>query len=271
VTITLRSVFTGLRRHPALFAGIFIACTVVSVIWALLARPVYRAQAVVAPVADNGAMGVLGGLAGQLGGLASIAGVSLGKGQNWTEAVAILRSRHLIERLVTTEDLLPVLFADTKRRATLGDAVKLFQAKILAVQEDPRTGLVTVRVEWYDRYAAADWANMLVFMADKELRAAAIDNATASLESLQQQIDQTQAIELRTAISRLIEAQMKAKLAASVQKHYAFRVIDPAVVADPDKRVQPTRTTMVLAGALLGLLIGLFTVALRAELARKPE
>lgn len=269
MAITLTSVVEGLRRHPMLFAGIWVTSTAVAVVAALLSPPVYRSEAIVAPVADDGSMGVLGGLASQFGGLASLAGVSIGKGQSWTEAVATLRSRHLIENLVTSKDLMPVLFDDRADTATMGDAVKLFRARILAVQEDPKTGLVTVRIQWFDRTAAADWANALVAMADSELRANAVRKADSSLTALQRELEGTQTIELRTAITRLMEAQLKARLAAGVNESYAFRVIDPAVPADIDKRVQPTRTTMVLAGGLFGLLAGLLAVALRSEFAQR--
>jgi uncharacterized protein involved in exopolysaccharide biosynthesis len=145
--------------------------------------------------------------------------------------------------------------------------VYLFQNTILAVQEDAKTGLVTVSVKWHDREAAAEWANALVLLADQELRSKAIETANSSLAALQRELDQTRDVELRSAISRLMEAQLKVKLAATVQQNYAFKVIDPAVAADPDKRVQPTRTTMVLAGILFGLIAGLLAVALRIEFA----
>jgi uncharacterized protein involved in exopolysaccharide biosynthesis len=229
-------------------------------------------------------MGSLGGLGGSLGGLAAFAGVSLGKGQNWTEAIAILRSRHLVEQLVTTRDLKPELFAQRRgwsprdlfaRRAggaggspTMGDAVKLFKTSILQVKDDAKTGLVTVSVQWYDRNAAAEWANALVELADAELRATAIKTADAALTTLRQEFARTQEVEMRLAISRLMEAQLKAKLAATIRPDFAFRIIDVAVPADVDKRVQPTRTVMVLAGTLFGVLAGLMLVAIRAERAR---
>ena len=267
MAITLETTLAGLRRHRWLFAAILVGSTVLSVVVALLSQPVYRSQVVIAPVSDNGAMGVLGGLASQFGGLASLAGVSLGKGGNWSESVATLRSRHLIENLVDSQKLLPVLFESAQDTATMGDAVYLFQNTILAVQEDAKTGLVTVSVKWHDREAAAEWANALVLLADQELRSKAIETANSSLAALQRELDQTRDVELRSAISRLMEAQLKVKLAATVQQNYAFKVIDPAVAADPDKRVQPTRTTMVLAGILFGLIAGLLAVALRIEFA----
>ena len=63
---------------------------------------------------------------------------------------------------------------------------------------------------------------------------------------------------------------MKTKMLATIRKEYAFHIIDPAVPADLDKRVQPTRTVMVLAGGILGVILGMLFVLLRLEW-RKPQ
>jgi uncharacterized protein involved in exopolysaccharide biosynthesis len=67
----------------------------------------------------------------------------------------------------------------------------------------------------------------------------------------------------------LIEEQLKAKIVAGVRAQFQYRVIDRAVPADLDKRVQPTRTTMVLAGTLAGILLGVVVVVTRFDRARK--
>lgn len=264
------TVVTQLRRQYKLFALIVAAAIVISVITALLSRPVYRAEAVVAPVSES-ALSNLGGLANQLGGLAGLAGGLLGGGsKDWNKALAVLRSRHLIEELVTRENLLPVLFPEKRNRPpTMGDAVLLFQRQIMQVREDPKTGIATVRVEWFDPRVAATWANELVAIADEEQRARVVTDADTSLKELQRQLTEADGVELRTAIARLIEEQLKAKMVAGVRTQFQYQVIDRAVPADRDKRVQPTRTVMVLAGTLAGILLGVLVVLTRHERARK--
>jgi uncharacterized protein involved in exopolysaccharide biosynthesis len=264
------TVVTQLRRQYKLFVLIVAAAIVISVITALLKRPVYRAEAVVAPVSES-PLSNLGGLANQLGGLAGLAGGLLGGGsKDWNKALAVLRSRHLIEELVTRENLLPVLFPEKRDRPpTMGDAVLLFQRQIMQVREDPKTGIATVRVEWFDPKVAATWANELVAIADQEQRARVVTDADTSLKELQRQLTEADGVELRTAIARLIEEQLKAKMVAGVRTQFQYQVIDRAVPADRDKRVQPTRTVMVLAGTLAGILLGVLVVLTRHERARK--
>jgi uncharacterized protein involved in exopolysaccharide biosynthesis len=259
-----------LRRQYKLFALIVLAAIVISVIVALRSRPIYRAEAVVAPVSES-PLSNLGGLSSSLGGLAGLAGGLLsGGGKDWNKALAVLRSRHLIEELVTRENLLPVLFPEKRDRPpTMGDAVVLFQHRIMQVREDPKSGLATVRIEWFDPKVAAQWANELVAIADEEQRDRVVTDADSSLKALQRQLAEADGVELRTAIAHLIEEQLKSKTVAGVRTQFQYQIIDRAVPADPDKRVQPTRTVMVLAGTLAGILLGLLVVLTRHERARK--
>lgn len=274
--MNIRQFFGGLRQDWKIFAGVVVVAVASSVVVALLSEPVYRSEVSIVSVPEDGMASGLAGLAGQFGGLASLAGLALPKGGNWGQAVATLRSRHLVEQLISTRNLLPRLFpedwdesrkswrADLKQPPTMGDGVFAFR-RIRQVREDAKTGVVTVRVDWHDPVLAAEWANALVALADQELRSEAITSATMALASLQTELARAEQIELRTAISRLMEAQVKSKMFATVRQEFAFHVIDPAVPSDLDKRVQPTRTVMVLAGGVLGVLLGLVAVFLRQE------
>ena len=263
------TVVTQLRQQYKLFALIVAAACILSVVWALRSRPVYRAEAVIAPVGED-ALSNLGGMANQLGGLASLGGLIGGGGKNWSKALAVLRSRHLIEELVTRENLLPVLFPEKQKRPpTMGDAVLLFRNRILQIREDPKFSLATVRVEWFDPKVAAAWANELVALADQEQRVQAVADADSSLKVLEREYTEANGVELRTAIARLIEEQLKAKSVVGARTQFQYQVIDRAVPADLDKRVQPTRTVMVLAGTLAGTLLGVVVVLTRYQRARR--
>ena len=280
--MNLRDLYAGIRDNAGPFAAIVTVTVALSVIWALLTRPVYRSEVSIVPASTDGLAAGLGSLSGQFGGLASLAGISLPKSGNWDQAVAKLRSRHLIETLVNNNDLLPRLFPDKwdasagrwldgpENRPSMGDAVQLIRQRVLQIREDPKTGMVTVRVDWHDPMLAAKWANQLVALADAEMRREAIDDSSQALTALRGELDRAEQVELRSAISRLMEAQVKTKMLATIRKEYAFHIIDPAVPADLDKRVQPTRTVMVLAGGILGVILGMLFVLLRLEW-RKPQ
>lgn len=272
--ISFASAWSSGIKHWRLVGVVATATTAIAIVLALVMRPVYRSETVVLPVNEDG-MGALGALAGQFGGLASLAGLSVGKSQARDEAIGVLKSRELIVQLVERKRLMPVLFADDWDAAkgewsadldkppTMGDALRKFDQSILQVREDPKSGLITVRMDWYDRFAAADWANTLVVFANEEMRRRTITEAGSALKILNSELDKAQSVELRTAISRLIEAQLRSRTLASVRRQFAFKVIDPARASDPDKRQRPARTLMVLLGGFIGVIAGIAIALVR--------
>jgi uncharacterized protein involved in exopolysaccharide biosynthesis len=281
--MNLRELYFGARDNLLPFSAIVAVVLSLSVVWALLSRPVYRSEVSIVSANNDGFMAGLGGLSGQFGGLASLAGISLPKSGNWDQAIAKLRSRLLIEALVNNNNLLPQLFPDKwdtsagrwldgpENQPSMGDAVQLIRQRVLQIREDPKTGMVTVRVDWRDPVLAAKWANQLVALADAEMRRDAIEDSSRALTALQRELERADQVELRSAISRLMEAQVKTRMLATIRDEYAFHVIDPAVPSDLDKRVQPTRTVMVLAGGVLGVILGLLFVLLRTEWRRSQS
>lgn len=231
-----------------------------------LIKPVYQADVVVSPVTEDGNRG-LAGLASQLG-AAGLAGLNLAPSDSRrAEAIAVLRSRVLVEQLITTENLLPVLFAgewdndanewiDSDEAPTLQDAYTLFDSDIRSVDDDTATGMVTLSIEWMNPALAAAWASKLVSLADSRLRETAIDEARSSIEFLESELETTSVVALQQVMTRLIESQINNITLANSRREYAFRVIDPPIVADRDHYVWPDRGFLLRAGLAVGLLVG---------------
>jgi len=244
------------RRRVVL--GIVAVCTLAAVAVAYLLPPVYRATAVIAPVEED-ASGGLTGLMGQLGGLAPLAGVSLGGPNNTQQQIAILTSRAFTAKVVRENDLMPVLFADlwdpAAKRWTvpddevpdLWDAYRAFD-DIRDVSEDPKTGLVTVAIEWGDPEVAAQWVRLYIDTLNHYLQAEAVREAEDSIAYLLDQVDKTSNVEMRQTLFNLVEAQTKKAMLARVRDDFAFKVIDPPVA--PDKRARPRRTLIVVVAFL---------------------
>jgi hypothetical protein len=244
--------------------------------------PKYRAEVVMVPVKADDSRAALASMVGQLGGLASLAGVSLGGGGNKDEYLQYLQSNAFTARFIEDEKLLPVLFADrwdaNNNRwdvddpadvPTLADGVRLFERSVRAVQEDRRTGVVTLAVVWKDRELAARWANLLVERVNRDLSERAIAESDASVRYLEGELAKTSVLELRDSIYRLIENQIKTVMLANVRQEYAFKVIDPAVAPDVDDVVRPKKLAMILIGGVFGGAIGLLLVLWR--LRRQPR
>jgi LPS O-antigen subunit length determinant protein (WzzB/FepE family) len=259
-----------LLRRWRLMVATTVAGAVIALAIALLMPPIYRAQALVAPVTQNAP--TPGGALRQLTGLAALADLELGSGGGRKqESLATLRSKGFVRDFIQTNNLLPVLFARrwdarTQRwRAgetppTLGEAVKHFTDDVVDISDDRATGFVTVTVDWYSPQLAAQWANGMVAAVNEKLRADAISSADRSLDYLNRELSKTNVVEIRQAIYKLIEQQVNNAMMANVQREYAYRFLDAAVA--PEKRYSPKRSVITAVGAALGLFLGALVVYL---------
>jgi len=271
--ITLDAVFAAAWRRRWLMLACVVLATGLATAAAFIMKPKYLVEVVMIPVKADDARSALSSVVGQLGGLASLAGVALSGGGNKDENIEYLRSHDFTARFIEEENLLPILFAkkwdaqngrwnveDPEDVPTISDGVRLLD-RIRTVQEERRTGLVTLSIKWRDRELAARWANLMVERVNRDLRARAIAEAQASIDYLNSELAKTGVVELRESLYRLYENQVKTIMFAKVRSQYAFKVIDPAYVPDADRFVQPRRLPMILIGALGGLLGGFVLVA----------
>lgn len=229
--------------------------------------PLFRAEVTLAPVSGEENTR-LSALAGQLGGLASLAGVNVsGGGSAGDAAIAVLKSRAFTDAFIQDMNLLPVLFSEfwdpvgkrwivdsPEDQPTLRSAYSLFDKKIRSVNQDKKTGLTTLVIEWRDPEQAAQWANALVERLNRRAKREAIAEAEKSIGYLQKQLALNSVLEMRQAIYRLIEAQTKNIMLANVRDQFAFKVIDPAVV--PEERSKPDRKFILALGTACGFMLG---------------
>lgn len=243
--------------------------TAIAIAALLLITPIYRVTTVLAPATADRGDGVLGLSGGAIGGLASAAGVNLGpRDIDTEEAIAVLQSRQFTEDFIVSQKLMPKLYPnrwslgigslfDQRRSPTLARAYRYFNQDICLVEEDRKTGLITLQIDWTNPREAAEWANQLVSVLNAEMRHRAIEKADASLQFLTLELQKKLPVEARDAVSRLIEAQMKQRMFAEVTPNYSFRVVDSAIGSDGEGPVWP-RTMLFLVGVpLLGLAVGI--------------
>lgn len=238
-------------------------------VWQQLSDKQYKATALVAIVNRDSARGMsLSAALGQLSPLASLAGIpGLGATQNF-EPIAILESRFLTEKYVEDNQLLPTLFSrqwDASRRAwktsdpervpTPWKAYEKFTKKIRRVSQDAKTGLVSISITWNDPVIAARWANGLVAMTNEVLRRHALEDADKNIAYLTTQASTTQLMEVRTALTSLIEQELKRAMITRGADEYALRMIDPA--APPGEPTSPGLALASFAGLLAGLSVAL--------------
>jgi uncharacterized protein involved in exopolysaccharide biosynthesis len=255
-----------LRWHWALL--VILLSLAIGLVAAFVPRPVYRATVVLLPAAGDDASGSLASLAGQVSGLASLVGLSGSLGQQKEATLATLKSRSLFVEYAEREGLLAEMFEkqwdQEKRRwrpdleaddvPTMDDAWERFDRRIRRVSQDQKTGIITLDIFWKDRAKAASWANGFAAIANERLRRQAVSDADAALAALGGELQDTQVVELRQTIYRLMEAQIKRKILAGSRRGYAFTVLDPATPPDSDRFDSPKRMLSVAMALVLGLM-----------------
>ena len=276
-TVTLRDLllFASRNRWIIFACAAFFGLATLGV--TKLLRPKYMASVTLVPAAPQGSSTGLDSLSSavsQFSGLASMAGIHVGN-TSGTQALALatLRSRQLLNRYIEQHDLMPVLFAgawnaktgkwrssNIKKDPTLWDADQLFR-KIRTIKVGVRSGVITMTVAWHNPVVAAQWANGLVALTNSFLRQQTISRTKRELAYLRDEIPKTNIVEVRNAIYTLMQEEIKTLMIATARKQFAFQVVDPAIA--PSHKFFPRPMLWTIAGALLGILFGLFFAVIK--------
>jgi len=255
--------------------------TIAAIVVAATAEPVYRSSIVIMKADTQEQKGILGSLASGFGGFGGFLpqGFLGGGGDESLEAAAILLSRAFTESFIVDQNLLPILFSDKwdpergdwrdpQNVPSMNRAFSLFDSEIRRLDEDEYFGTLTLTVEWHDRELAARWANLMVERLNERLRSTAVFEAESSLQYLNEELQKASILNLREAIYVLVQDQINKIMLANVRKEYAFKVIDPAVVADEGAFVWPRRFLLICLGLIVGLSIGIFVALLLGAIER---
>jgi uncharacterized protein involved in exopolysaccharide biosynthesis len=241
--------------YKYLIVLVTVASTLAAAIVAFTTTPSFRAEAAITEASGENLQGAAAQLSSQLGGIASLVGVDLGGvGNRSREIQGFLKSRQLVEDFVKRYELQSKLFPAAKRPPTLWFAVRQFQNGVLSIRDDKRTGLTRVSVNWTDPVVAARWANDFVALANELLRTKAMNEAKASVVYLNNQVAQTNVVEIQRVMYNLIESETKTLMLANARAEYAFTVVDPAIA--PEVRSSPQRMLLILLGMVLGPILG---------------
>jgi uncharacterized protein involved in exopolysaccharide biosynthesis len=204
--------------------------------------------------------------------LANVIGVGIQQDNVREEALALLRSDRLAWEFLTTHELIPLITEgeEISEDNLRGVVVDRFKNGVLSVQDDRRTGLITVSMLWGDRAQAAEWTNAYVRLADDVLRNQTLKDGRRTLDLLEGELKQTNVIDIENAINRFYETQLQRMLFARARDAFALRTIDPAIVRAEDDTAAPNKPLILGSAWVLGTLAGL-VAAVMLETARRPS
>jgi len=225
----------------------------------------YRAEILMTPAQDTNSS-ALSSLTGQLGGLSSFIGLPASSAEmNIYTSLAILHSRTFTDIFIREKDILPLLFPEawddnkgdwrSTNPPTKASADLIFK-KIRFTNYDNQENLITFAIEWTDPLTAAKWANEYIELLNDYIRKQAVVEAESSIGFLQNKLEQTSVVDLRTVLYGMIEQQTQTVMLADAREEYAFKIIDAAVV--PDERIRPNKTIILIIATFAGFALSLF-------------
>ena len=294
--IDLLALLRSLLRHKLSIFMLTLLFGVGALGVALTTPNTYQAEVLISS-SQNKSGGGLSALASQYGSMAALAGIDLGSGDTGLEsAMALLQSRKFIISMIEEENLKPVLFPkswDSEAKVWLElppglvDRIKnIFATEVepvdpvpsdlaafetfddlFSVSKDKLSELVTIKMQSEDPQWAAYIANKIIIRLNEYLRNEAILQSDSNIRYLEQEIADTPLVEFKTALYELVESESRNKMFANVNKEYAFKVIDPALV--PEQAVKPKRMLILVLGVMLGFMLGCAQALIRAAIIKQ--
>jgi uncharacterized protein involved in exopolysaccharide biosynthesis len=275
--LNLIEIATILWRSKLLIIAISLVCGIAAAATAFAMPNKYEASVLMSVVTEDATsrgLGSLNSMVSQLGGLASLAGLSTSSSSNKAVPQATLQSEALTERYIKEHDLLPILYPklwdpakrvwrtdNPEKMPTLWKANEMFKKRIRSVNENSKTGLLTLTITWTDAHLAAQWANDLVRLTNGYLRDKAIAESERNIAYLEDQASHTNVVVLQQSIYALAESEIEKAMVARGNEEYALKVIDSATV--PEKHSSPQRLLIILGSVLFGGLLSAVIVLIR--------
>ena len=269
-----------------IITGITSLFVISSVIYALLLPNIFSSEALLTTVDDADAGGGIASLASRYGGLASAAGVSLpsANGGKADLVVATIKSREFFRHLITFDFVLPGLMAskgydlssstlefdakvyDSEKGLWVGSPPSYLQAyksyrDSLEVGQDKRSSFIFLIFHHLSPEFSYQFVNLIVNEVNNKIRARHLLESKIALDYLKNELALTSQRDIKQSISQLIEAQLKIQMFANIRKDYMIRAIDPGYL--PEEKSAPRKTRMVILGAIIGLILSIFTSIIR--------
>ena len=286
--ILLKDVIQLLSRNLKFILILTGTLVLITIIYSLFLPNVYVAESTLKPTSTNTST-----LPSQANAMAALAGINLNNdaGDELGVALAVLRSKILVNKLMDYESFLPDLMAAQrwdpednriiydqdiydlakknwvrntsypfKPRPSSQEAFIEF-SKQVTFNYDTTDNILTLSVEHISPYVAYQWSKWITKEVNAIVANFRIKEAEGSIEYLNNQVKVTPYAELRIMFYELIKESTQSMMLAKVNPEYVLTTIDPPLI--PELKSKPNRLLMVILGALMGSILSVLILFLR--------
>ena len=284
----LKELFSILWSNKKFILLVISLFSLASIFYSLSLPNIYTAETVLSSASKD----PVSGLTSQYSGLASLAGINLPSGNDSVEvAIALVRSKRLVAKLMRGDDFLPNLLAVKKwdmssgeiiydqsrydvtnkkwvrkyaspfqQTPSVSEAFKKF-SKIVSISQNQQTELITVTVSHHSPVIAQKWALDIVREVNNIVANMIIIESQNTINFLNEQIKITPYAELRTRFFELIQKSTQDMMLVKVNPEHALSTIDPPLI--PEMKSKPNRAMICILVASLGSLIAVLIILIR--------
>lgn len=275
---TLIKIVIDGRNFIFSLTGIF---SIIAVIYSLSLSNIYQSTALLSPVGDQNSSQAVG----NIGGLANLAGLSISSqsANNSTKAVTKMETLSFFEESIMPNIFLPDLMAvnswdaesnsisykegvfnsTNQKWSQTPSSQKSFEAfmRKMEVVSSQSTGFVTISFKHQSPYIAKEWTELVVNEINNSFRTKDKLEAETSMNYLNAQMAQTSYTEIKQVVAQLLKQKMQQLALIEANEFYVFSYLDSPAVAE--EKIEPSRSSISILGAVLGALLGILIVIIR--------
>jgi capsular polysaccharide biosynthesis protein len=261
--LTILKALALVWKHKKWIALITFLATVLGVVYALLATPVYTSEAIIAPKETDksgGAAGLLSQM-GEMGGLVATQ-IGISAGTTYERIAIIAKSHDLAEDVILRHNLLPLLFhkmydskngcwkisGDSTKVPDVRQGIKALTGGVLAVSTDMKKQIIRLKVNFYDPVLAEKIAEYYVNELDNKIKGDVIAEARVKRAYLEAQMKSTADPWVVQKLQTLVVMEMEKSMMVAGR---SIVVLETPMV--PLKRTAPKRRNIVAVAFFLGL------------------
>ncbi len=262
---SLRQLAQSLRIRWKFITSVTLAGTTAAVCYALLATPMYRAQAILAAPRErppNPASTALASFAGLGAEIAGSLGFSIGS-NDVHRLETLLNSHRLLNRVVQKHGLLQILFdedwnsidrtwttSDPEDIPNVWDAHEAL-GKIYSAKVDPKSSEILVSLEAKKAETATSMLNAIVEELATMVQEDEITRIQQNTEFINKQLASATDPFIVAKLQSLLSEQVERAMMAQNTNEFAYELVDPPAASDI--KVRPRRKLIVASSFVFSL------------------
>lgn len=290
--IDLRDIIYILIKEKLFIFLVTMSVAILSLIYSLFLPNIYKANAVLVPVEPSSSISVA---LKNYNSIANLAGVSLPSEDienNSGKAKVKMTSLSFFEDNIYPNIFLPDLMAFKEWDASKNIAVynekeyneanqewirdfsypqkqipspqesfKKFIEEHFIIDEDMKTGFLTISIKHQSPVIAQKWANLIVDEINTYYRNKDKQEAEKAVSYLNSQIAETRFAEIKQVMALLLQEEIQTLTLIEASDLYVFDYIDtPALM---ERKSQPRRAFICIIGTILGFMFSVFVVIVK--------